>query len=126
MGPDEHVYPWGDAEADSTRAAYGRLRSSDSLLPVGSKPAGDSWKGHSDLSGNVREWVVDWFVPALDDCNNCVVTTRPHPSDGTSPHKVIRGGGIAETSQRLRNDSRGSDVRGYQEVDLGFRCARSP
>jgi formylglycine-generating enzyme required for sulfatase activity len=86
-GPDERVYPWGDAEptcalansADPTRYCV------EGTAPVGSySPAGDSWVGAADMAGNVFEWVSSlarlYPYDAADG--------REDPADGENPRSV--------------------------------------
>ncbi|NNF65832.1 MAG: SUMF1/EgtB/PvdO family nonheme iron enzyme [Acidimicrobiia bacterium] len=56
-GPDSLIYPWGD-EWDP---ALANVVDATGTTPVGSFPAGASWVGALDMSGNVMEWVADWL-----------------------------------------------------------------
>ncbi len=71
-GPDGRRYPWGE-EYDGTRlnscdanCGYGWAEEGfddgyGDTAPVGSYPGGASWCGALDMSGNLQEWVWDWF-----------------------------------------------------------------
>jgi len=59
-GPGERIYPRGQT-ADCAHANY--LGCGAALAPVGSYPSGASPYGAVDLSGNVTEWVKDWYAP---------------------------------------------------------------
>jgi formylglycine-generating enzyme required for sulfatase activity len=87
---------------------------------VCSKPAGNTDQGLCDMSGNVWEWVQDWYH---DDYSGA-------PTDGSawvSPSgtsRVIRGGSLFSYSDMLRSAYRlMDDPNGYSEA-LGFRCVR--
>ncbi len=57
-GPDGLIYPWGN-EFVAENVVYNDA--GIPLEPVGSKPDGVSWVGALDISGNVWEWVADWY-----------------------------------------------------------------
>jgi len=71
-GPEGRVFPWGDA-FDGTRLNYCDTNCerdwADETVddgyaetaPVGSYPAGVSWCEALDMTGNVWEWVNDWY-----------------------------------------------------------------
>lgn len=58
-GPDGHLYPWGDDAPTCGLARYGDCARSP--IPVASLPDGASLCGALDMTGNVWEWVADWF-----------------------------------------------------------------
>ena len=60
-------YPWGNEFADEN-VVYNDNQTAD----VGSRPGGASWVGALDLSGNVWEWVANWYeepYPAQSQVN---------------------------------------------------------
>ncbi len=57
-GPKSSVFPWGD-DWDPAKA---NVVDSTTTTPVGSLPAGASWVGALDMSGNAMEWVQDWYT----------------------------------------------------------------
>jgi formylglycine-generating enzyme required for sulfatase activity len=135
-GPDALVYPWGD-EFDGTRlnfcdanCSYGWADPAyddgyAQTAPVGSKPGGVSWVGALDLSGNVWEWVADWYdadyYATLDDG----AVNPPGPADGS--RRVLRGGAWRDDPDLVRAVSRYDDAPTSRDYGVGFRCVvRSP
>jgi formylglycine-generating enzyme required for sulfatase activity len=56
-GPQALIFPWGNAW-DASRA---NVVGATGTAAVGTYPNGVSWVGAHDMSGNVMEWVSDWF-----------------------------------------------------------------
>jgi len=77
--------------------------------PVGSKAPNEL--GLYDMSGNVREWVWDWFGESLN----------PESGQGRS----VRGGGWVGGEDTMRIDFRDMLEPHFQFEDLGFRIARN-
>ena len=116
-GPDSLAYPWGN-EFIADNVVYDA--NAEQTAEVGSRPAGASWVGALDMSGNGWEWVSSLYqyYPYSDD----------HESNtDTSSGRVLRGGSFFNSSFNLRAAYR----LGYNpgNVDggggFGFRCARS-
>lgn len=87
--------------------------------------------GLYDISGNVWEWVQDWFHPNFytpDSVYNPVNDPKgPHPYR----YRIIRGGSWSDDSEKdsyLRCSARGPHypVPSNWENRIGFRCARTP
>ena len=87
--------------------------------PVGTKEANEL--GIYDMSGNVNEWVSDWF----GDYSDKPQINPTGPESGKYPYRVFRGGGwfngawYARASYRNAGGSRG------RTGDVGFRLALS-
>lgn len=117
-GPDSLIYPWGNELVDAN-LVFDR-NSPSQTAEVGSKPAGASWVGALDMSGNVYEWVSSIYARYPYDASD----GREATDDTTSP-RVYRGGiqsyidfGASATIRfRLASTERNWFV--------GFRCARS-
>lgn len=121
-GTDERIYPWGNDEPTAARARFGQPMTSPykgGLAAVGSHEAGKSPYGVHDLTGNVSEWVADWYSESfpLSDVRN-----PKGPENGTG--KVMRGGGWYDPAQRLTSTKRFFANPATCSDDVGFRCAR--
>lgn len=81
-GTDGRVYPWGNKW--NLNNSNNPLRGHDGTMPIGSFEVGQSPYGLYDMSGNVWEWVDDYYLP--------------HPgSDYVSPefglrYRILKGG----------------------------------
>lgn len=117
-GPDGLVYPWGN-EWDGSRVVWNRS-SSEGTASVGSLPAGASWVGALDLSGNVWEWVADWYGPYPEGSQ--VNPTGP----ASGEYRVLRGGSWGDPiTDYFRASCRNGGNPRYGFNYRGFRCARS-
>jgi formylglycine-generating enzyme required for sulfatase activity len=115
-GPDGLTFPWGD-EFDAARLLSGESGQMSSI-PVGRFPAGASWVGAHDMSGNVAEWVSSHYIPypyRPDD-------GREDGEDETRM-RAWRGGSWDSIMfyTRASNRYRREPSRGF--YDTGFRCA---
>ncbi|MCZ6632772.1 MAG: SUMF1/EgtB/PvdO family nonheme iron enzyme [bacterium] len=133
-GTSGQRYPWGDEQATCDQIVMddgGDGCGRESTWPVGSKPAGASPYGVMDMSGNVWEWVADWYAHdfysqgfTVDPLNHVqeVVPRRP----GWGSGKVLRGGSWADqTSLIHRGPNRLSYAPDtFPDYTVGFRCAR--
>ena len=113
--------------ADGTSAAH-LLSYSDSdannqgLMPVGSFPANEL--GLHDMSGNVSEWVLDWY-----DRKFYAKAPIDNPSltdDHTKRSRVRRGGHWGDKEWVMRCTFRNLRKPNYRLVGLGFRLAKDP
>jgi formylglycine-generating enzyme required for sulfatase activity/serine/threonine protein kinase len=87
--------------------------------PGGSFPRGASPAGVQDLSGNVAEWVADWFAPYT---GRALVDPKG-PEGGTV--RVVRGGSWAGArGQVVSATARGAELPDTRLATIGFRCAR--
>jgi formylglycine-generating enzyme required for sulfatase activity len=115
-GPDGLTYPWGDDfAADDVVFAD---NDPGGPAPAGSRPAGVSWIGAYDLSGNVWEWVSDWYAlyPASPQVN-------PQGPD-SGPREILRGGSWVYSAFDARASQRFGVDPGYRNMDAGFRCVQ--
>jgi formylglycine-generating enzyme required for sulfatase activity len=115
---DSRRYAWGD-EFDRTRANTSELGLGDTT-PVGSfSPQGDSFYDVTDMTGNVWEWVADWYSSEYYSQSAAANPTGPI----TGTFKVMRGGSWAFDEFYARTAFR-RDVRPDYTYDfVGFRCS---
>lgn len=90
--------------------------------PVGSYPAGQSPYGALDMSGNVWEWVADWFDPGYYSV--APLTNPAGPASGE--RKVMRGGSWFNGVDGVRTVVRSSRRPDDALYALGFRCSVAP
>ena len=127
-GTDGRIWPWGNALKDNLAGPVERANVGDStsvdITEVGAYPNGASPYGALDMTGNVWEWVNDWYKFAY-------YNERPDPdSSGPSEaesdgRKVIRGGSFQTVGIDARTTER-NGVPTSPTFDIGFRCAWSP
>ena len=115
-GPDNLRYPWGD-DWNPENAIHAH-NSSESAV-VGSIPAGMSWVGAMDMSGNVWEWTSskNWNYPYDKTDGREVIDSI------MGIGRQLRGGSWNNGADLLRAANRGSNDMGIINLDRGFRCA---
>jgi formylglycine-generating enzyme required for sulfatase activity len=75
--------------------------------------------GFSDILGNAREWVSDWYIA---DCSSLILD--PICIDNTSGKKVIKGGGFLDLPQSIRCSRRDKANPDGVFDDVSFRIVR--
>jgi eukaryotic-like serine/threonine-protein kinase len=120
-GPDGRLYPWGE-EVDCTRANYGGASGclGDTAM-VGSYPDGASPYGLLDMSGNVWEWVNDWYLDIY--YQDAPFKYPKGPSSGE--RRIARGGSWNTPASLMRGANRQYFTPSISNGYLGLRCARS-
>ena len=116
-------YPWGAEPPDCARACYERngeclARGGEGVntCPAGGKTGDRTPEGVLDLGGNVSEWVQDGFAPILAGGTDPI-------GDASSPRRVVRGGSLLDSAEKLRATYRASAMPGTAHASIGFRCA---
>ncbi|MDQ3803267.1 MAG: SUMF1/EgtB/PvdO family nonheme iron enzyme [Acidobacteriota bacterium] len=118
-GARKRRYAWGDAEPSDHLCNFGARRWG--TTPVGLFPAGASFYGCLDMTGNVWEWTADPFegFPGFEPF--------PYPEysetwfDGD--HRVLKGGSWATSASVLRTSFRNFFRRPFRIAFAGLRLA---
>ena len=114
----DNNYSYGP-ESDTSKANYAvKGQKRKGCVPVGSYPPNGF--GLYDMTGNVVEWVSDYY-----DKNYYKNSPNKNPSgpeDGK--FKVIRGGGWHSGPYCTRVCFRNALRAGWRDIAVGFRCAR--
>jgi formylglycine-generating enzyme required for sulfatase activity len=132
-GVDARTYPWGNSEPDPTKARYSQhwnKKGLNVMVTVQSMPAGASPLKAQNLSGNVWEWVSDWY--RRNYCDFCYqanfrVPPRSNPiGPSTGNFKVLRGGSWLETygSLVIKSTHRYWLEPEDRKLNTGFRCVK--
>lgn len=130
-GPDCRTmmrrYPWGAEEPGCGHAVFrvggvgGALcEPTDYTRQVGGTPQGASPYGAYDMSGNLSEWVSDWYLESLPAA---VAIAPTGPDSGTE--RVYRGGSWIDVDSNVRGGLRAGAAPTTQSPAIGFRCCRS-
>ncbi|MHB1357232.1 MAG: formylglycine-generating enzyme family protein, partial [Anaerolineae bacterium] len=121
---DQRSFPWGDDKADCTRGNLflaGTGPCTQDTTEAGSFPAGASQYGVMDMTGNVFEWVSDWY-----DSGYYVVSPSVNPTGPeTGENRVLRSGSWITTTSDMRLSLRDYLHPEYRFYFVGFRCASS-
>ena len=126
-GTDGRLYPWGNELAtcdyavmnDSSGPGCGK---GNAAWPVGSKPRDSSPYGALDMSGNVTEWVADWY-----DQSYYASSPAKNPQGPSSgKNRVTRGGGWYYVWNASRAAQRSYSSPDSHSVTIGFRCVALP
>jgi eukaryotic-like serine/threonine-protein kinase len=118
----EKKFPWGnEAPVCQVGAENGAQYNScnEHTSPVGSfSPNG---YGLYDMSGNVREWVNDWY----DGGYYAILLSRNPSGPSSGEFRVLRGGSRHDLENHLRSAYRSRFPPSNVYLDSGFRCSRS-
>ena len=132
-GNDFRIFPWGDERPTSSYANFNSQYGD--TTPVGNFPAGASPFGVMDMTGNVAEWVNDFYQ--ADYYGSGINNNPPGPQGRTNYfNRVVRGGSFADSEDYVRVSKRSSTLgpdlaaemdseayTGAYSNTIGFRCA---
>jgi formylglycine-generating enzyme required for sulfatase activity len=126
-GGDGRTYPWGQAAPGVIKVSCQQANIAGcnfDTQPVGSYPDYASPYGILDMSGNLAEWVQDWYQPNYYR----IAPDENPPGPPKGEYKVLRGGAwsggyiTARTTRRSWGDPAFTCLYHGE----GFRCAASP
>ena len=124
-GTDGRTYPWGEG-IDCQRANYYHKEGIDFTACVGdttragSYESGQSPYGAYDMTGNVWEWVADWYGASY--YRESPLNNAPGPESGNA--RVVRGGAWQFSDYSVRASRRYWFNPTNALENVGFRCAR--
>ena len=155
-GVDSMIFPWGNSFPDNAKARYNQkwqMQNQQVMVPVDSLSDGVSPYGVLNMSGNVLEWVTDWY--RQNYCDFCdpdgaefndiaaeisnkgkspggISDKHPYIPPKNNPggptvgsFKVLRGGSWKEDSElKLRASFRYWLIPMDRQNNTGFRCAK--
>lgn len=133
-GHEQKLYPWGNELTPDGKHRcniwQGSFPDNDTgadgyqgTAPVKSFKANDF--GLYNMSGNVWEWINDWFSPDFHQSENPNNPQGP----GHGQNRIIRGGSFLchhSYCDRYRLSARTSNTPDSSTCHTGFRCALTP
>lgn len=117
-GPDGRKYPWGGDKPTCKLAVFGTGCGKAKTWKVGSLPKGASPYCALDMSGNVQEWVADWYIEGYYAKAPARNPQGPEASDS----KTLRGGDFSGDDGTLRSAARLKMPPTARIPGVGFRC----
>jgi eukaryotic-like serine/threonine-protein kinase len=124
-GTDGRIFPWGDEAPDCQKVNYHPdyskrpwYRCVGDTKPVRNYASGVSPYGLYEMTGNVNEWVADWY-------GETYYQNSPYNNPlgwETGQYKVFRGGSWASYPETYNRNWNKPEV---WSVVIGFRCAES-
>lgn len=118
-GPEGRDYPWGDGDPTCDRVHIGGCEAHAAPVGPDQRASGASWVGALDLSGNMWEWVADWYGAEYYGTLADGVWDPVGPAAGDN--RVVRGGSWHSNLNWARGASRYHGNPDSSSFDLGFR-----
>ena len=115
------IYPWGNKFLENRTNMAGKADGYEFMSPVGRFPMGRSVYGVYDMSGNVSEWVEDWYDQFYYQIAPIMNPTGPE----NKKIRVFRGGSWDSRKVDIRTAKRFAASSGRKDSILGFRCGKS-
>ena len=123
-GTDARDYPWGKDKPDSNiHCNY--FNKNAKTTPVGKYEQGKSPYGCYDMSGNVWEWVYDWYDPHYYKKSPVENPKNERAAFDYGWNRVMRGGSWYEARfKHIRCGIRSRNPAWVRANDTGFRICR--
>ncbi|MBK8783605.1 MAG: SUMF1/EgtB/PvdO family nonheme iron enzyme [Anaerolineales bacterium] len=118
-GTDGRQYPWGD-ELPNPRLANFDGTMIHEAVSIYRYPLGASPYGALNMSGNVREWVTDWYG---EDYYLVMPYANPTGPE-TGFERSLRGGSYSEDKNEVTTTNRMRHEPQSAGLSRGFRCAQ--
>jgi formylglycine-generating enzyme required for sulfatase activity len=116
-GTTDNLYAWGN-QINCSLANYGTCNKDS--VKVGTYPSNVSPFGALDMTGNVLEWVADWYGENYYQSSPSSNPTGP----ASGEKRVLRGGSWdGKTEYQVRSTFRYKEAPDASKNDAGFRCA---
>jgi formylglycine-generating enzyme required for sulfatase activity len=128
-GTDLRKYPWGNDDVTCERANFLIERYPDrdpcvgDTVAIGGYPDNVSPYGALDMSGNVSEWVNDWYEPHY--YYKSPYYNPPGPDITVKREHLVRGGSWQDNARSVTTLVRLDESEIYKTRRIGIRCARS-
>ena len=119
---DGRIFPWGDQLPDCERTTL--LGCTEGPVPVGEHEENASPYGVLDMSGNVWEWVADWYGSDYYAIAPNVNPPGPATREENNYYRVLRGGAATDKKEQLRIANRRGDSPDTRNHLIGFRCVQ--
>ena len=118
-GPEGIVLYWDDSSKAFDHANYDYFYGGKT--PAGWLPKGKTVYGGLDMSGNVREWVLDRMTDEKQSVrtDDWMVLRNEKARD---PGRILKGGSYSDDLAHLRLNYRDAHVPNSPGVNRGFRC----
>lgn len=118
-GTDGRSYPWGNTPPNARLANFDGTMIHEAL-PVFRYMLGASPYGVLNMSGNVREWVADWYDPNYYRVSPSVNPKGPD----TGTERSLRSGSYNEDYREIAVYRRYRHEPHSPGLSRGFRCAQ--
>lgn len=115
-GPEGNIFPWGNGAPTCSLTNYGLCKGQ--ATSVNDYPDGKSYYEAWDMSGNVREWVADWYSPVYNVDSPVADPLGPEQGEKRS----VRGSSYADSANITIAAHRFSLDPNESSEDVGFRC----